>query len=45
MTVHMDEISRASTQIIKTLQMFYFYAVDRFPEHKLHPKIRKVLKK
>lgn len=45
MTVRMDEVSRASTQIIKALQAFYFYAVSHFPEHELHPKIRKALKK
>ena len=45
MTVRMDEVSRASTYIIKALQTFYFYAVTRFPEHDMHPRIRRALKK
>lgn len=45
MSIDMDEIYRARTQIIKALQTFYFYAVEHFPEHKMHSKIQKALKK
>jgi len=45
MSIENKEIYRARDQVIKALQTFYFYCVDKFPEYKLHPRIKKALKK
>lgn len=45
MSIGMDEIYRARDEVIKALQAFYFYSVEKFPQFKMHPRIIKALKK
>jgi hypothetical protein len=45
MSIQNQDIYRARDQVIKTLQAFYFYSVEKFPEYSLHPRIKKVMTK
>jgi len=45
MSIGKDEIYRARDEVIKALQAFYFYSVEKFPQFKMHPRIIKALKK
>ncbi len=45
MAIENEALYRARDQVIKALQTFYFYSVEKFPECKLHPRIAKALKK
>jgi len=46
MSIDTNEIYKARDEIIKALQAFYFYAIDKYPKHyKLHPRIKAKLKK
>lgn len=45
MSIQTDEIYRARHEVIKALQTFYFYSVDKIPQFQLHPRIEKALKK
>ena len=45
MSIRADEIYQAREEVIKALQTFYFYFVDKFPQFNLHPRIKKALKK
>jgi hypothetical protein len=45
MSIGNDEVYHARQEVIKTLQAFYFYCVDKYPEFKMHPRIEKALKK
>ncbi len=44
-SIQTDEIYRAREEVIKALQTFYFYSVDKIPQFQLHPRIKKALKK
>jgi len=46
MSISTNEIYKARDEIIKALQAFYFYAIDKYPTYyKLHPRIKAKLKK
>jgi len=45
MSISSNKIYSASNDIIKTLQAFYFYAIDKFQEYDIHPRIKAKLKK
>jgi hypothetical protein len=45
MSISRDEIYAARDEVIKALQAFYFYSVEKFPQFKMHPRIAKAIKK
>lgn len=45
MSIKDEEIYRARNEVIKALQAFYFYSVEKVPKFSMHPKIKKALGK
>jgi hypothetical protein len=45
MSIKDDEIYRARNEVIKALQAFYFYCLEKVPTFSMHSRIKKALKK
>lgn len=45
MSIKDEEIYRARNEVVKALQAFYFYSLEKVPKFSMHPKIEKALKK
>ncbi len=45
MSIDDQDIYHARDEVIKAVQAFYFYSVNKFPEFEIHPRIKRALSK